>query len=339
MANNELVPPKQKMANLRALLGSDGVRRQILTALPRHIDGKRMFRVYLTAVQTTPRILECDSTSVIGAVIQASQLGLSLDTVFGEGFIIPRWNKNAGCNIAQFQIGYKGLRKLAFQADDTIRDIYARVVFENDVFDMSYEPKMIRHAPSPDPTLRGKLKHAYAKVIWKEDYDRFVVLGQPEIDKAKNSSDSFKKGYGPWIEHEEAMWAKTALRRLADTLTLSSDSGLVQALTAEETDSRTVVTGLDLDLSHVQSQVPAELVAQQQARTLPQPSGLDRLAAQGAAPQPAAAPAQAPQVRRRRSPAPTNGEPAQAHAQDVPTNEDPGPEPPDGFDQDTGEVR
>lgn len=297
----EIVSPKQKMANLRSMLMNEKVMAQIMSALPRHIDGKRLFRVYLTAVQTTPRILECDPVSVIGAVIQAAQVGLSLDSVFGEGFLIPRWNKNTNGFVAQFQTGYKGLRKLAFTSDKGIRDIYARVVYENDQFDYAYEPASLAHRPT-DSEVRGGLKYAYAKVIWhsKDEgtYDRFIVVGTPEINKAKSASDSAKKGYGPWIDNTEAMWAKTALRRLCDTLTLSADSDLARAMVSEDSEEagRHAVAALELDLSSVASAAP-----QLQE---PQRSALDQLAEQSGG----QAPVQ--QHRRRRTtqqePAPTS---------------------------------
>lgn len=285
MSNNEIVPAKQKLANLRSLLTSEKVTRQIMAALPRHIDGQRLFRVYLTAVQTTPRILECDPISVVGAVIQAAQVGLSLDNVFGEGFLIPRWNKNTQGFVCGFQTGYKGLRKLALQSDKGIRDIYARVVHQNDRFEYSYEPKHLVHTPSEDPDARGPLKYAYAKVIWKEDsYDRFVVVTSAEIKKAQSSSDAYKKDYGPWIENPEAMWAKTALRRLCETLTLSAETDLARAMVAEDADAggAHALAGLDVDIS-----MPAPV------QTSRDGGALSELSKQGAEPQ-------APQGRRRR---------------------------------------
>lgn len=295
--NNEIVASKTKMANLRALLTSDKVSAQIMSALRGTLDDKkRMFRVYLTAVQTTPRILECDPISVIGAVMQAAQVGLSLDNVFGEGFLIPRWNKNTGGFVCGFQTGYKGLRKLALHSDKGVRDIYARVVHANDRFDYSYEPKNLVHTPYEDPDGRGPLKYAYAKVIWKEDgYDRFVVVTSAEIKKAQSASDAAKKGYGPWIENPEAMWAKTALRRLCDTLTLSTETELVRAMAAEDSETGGSLAGLDIDIS-----MPAPV------QTHRDDGPLDNLAKQqGSQP---TAPAQR-QGRRRRSDAAT-GEPS-----------------------------
>lgn len=291
MANNsEIVPAKQKMANLRALLTSDKVAGQIMNALKGTVeDKKRMFRVYLTAMQTTPKILECEPISVIGAIMQAAQVGLSLDTVFGEAFLIPRWNKNAGATVCGFQIGYKGLCKLARTSDHGLRDIYARVVYQNDHFSYSYEPKRLEHTPCEDPDARGPLKYAYAKVIWKEDnYDRFVVVTQAEIKKAQAASDSFKKNFGPWLDNPDAMWAKTSLIRLCKTLNLNAESDLSKALAADDAEAGgKSVTGFDFDLS-----LPATTPGSSREEG---GSVLDNLA--GQPPQPAAP---APRQQRRR---------------------------------------
>jgi recombination protein RecT len=272
--SNEIIPAKQKMQNLRTLLTSEKVTKQIMAALPRHIDGQRLFRVYLTAVQTTPRILECDPISVVGAVIQAAQVGLSLDNVFGEGFLIPRWNKNTNGFVCGFQTGYKGLCKLARDSDKGIRDIYARVVHANDQFEYSYEPKALRHTPCEDPDARGPIKYAYAKVIWKEDnYDRFILVTSAEIKKAQSASDSFKKGFGPWVDNPEAMWTKTALRRLCGTLSLSTESGLARAIVAEDDERGGFASLSDVDLA-----LPAPVQSHRDE------APLDRLAGQGAEP-------------------------------------------------------
>lgn len=220
---SEIQTVDQKNAEIRkAMMKMEG---QILRALPAHVDKKRMVRVYLTAVQTAPGLMDCSTMSILGAVMKAAQLGLSLDPSFREAYLVPRRNKHTGGKVATFFDGYKGLQKLAKQADANIRDIYSRVVYENDVFDYSYEPAELRFKPCEDPDARGRLKYVYAKCIWKDGYDRFVVLSQKEIDRAKKSSDAAAKDYGPWITDEAAMWQKTALRRLCSQLDLSTEKG------------------------------------------------------------------------------------------------------------------
>ena len=54
----------------------DKMKPQFAMVLPRHITPDRMVRVALTAIQNTPKLLDCDKTSLYSAVMRAAQLGL-----------------------------------------------------------------------------------------------------------------------------------------------------------------------------------------------------------------------------------------------------------------------
>jgi recombination protein RecT len=231
---SEIVDPRKRLTEIKQLLLQS--EKQIVRALPRHLDPARMFRVYLTAVQTTPALFECTNLSIIGAVMQAAQLGLSLDPRFVEAFLIPRRNKyQQNVKVAAFQTGYKGLRKLALNGDPNLRDIYARVVHERDIFEFTYEPEKLVHSPALD-AKPGALRVAYAKAVWKDGYTRVLLATPAIIAKARESSDAARKEGSPWDVHPDMMWAKTALRRLCESLTLSTESPLAKAFHFEDSD-------------------------------------------------------------------------------------------------------
>jgi recombination protein RecT len=242
MANNEMQTYQQKVTTLRQLMIKS--EQQILKALPRQIDSTRMFRVYLTAVQTTPGLVECDPLSVLGAVLQSAQFGLSLDTVLGEAFLIPRWNKHRRCKVAQFQIGYKGYVKLMRNADKDLRDVFAHTVHENDVFEWELGMDPIIKAHRPPLSNRGEPVGAYAVAVWQDGYKRFELVDQEQIDRVLASSDSYQRakrdgGDSPWISHRPSMYRKTALRALGNRMPLSAESDLAKALTNEIIDGQT----------------------------------------------------------------------------------------------------
>lgn len=231
---SEVVDPRKRLTEIKQLLLQS--EKQIVRALPRHLDPARMFRVYLTAVQTTPALFECTNLSIIGAVMQAAQLGLSLDPRFVEAFLIPRRNKHQqNVKVAAFQTGYKGLRKLALNGDPNLRDIYARVVHERDLFEFTYEPEKLVHSPAFD-SEPGALRVAYAKAVWKDGYTRVLLATPAIIAKARESSDAARRNDSPWDVHTDMMWAKTALRRLCESLTLSTESPLAKAFHFEDSD-------------------------------------------------------------------------------------------------------
>ena len=95
--------------------------------LPKHMDMNRMSRIALTTIRTNPKLLECAVPSLMGAVMQAVQLGLE-PGLLGHCYILPYKRE------ATFIIGYKGMIDLARRSGH-IQSIYAHAVHENDEFE------------------------------------------------------------------------------------------------------------------------------------------------------------------------------------------------------------
>jgi len=226
--NSNLTPLQQKQLSFKKTF--EKALPAITEVLPKHLDAERMFRVYLMAIQQSPGILDCVPVSVIGAVLRAAQFGLSLETVTGEAYIIPRRSKHANNQkVANFQIGYKGLIKLAKQGDPRLLDIFAYPVFENDDFEytLGLNPNISVHKPAASGA-RGKLVYAYAIAVW-DNYRRFRVVDPDEIADAMRSAGGTDKDDSPWRTHTPSMWCKTALLRLCSQMSLRSDVALTIA--------------------------------------------------------------------------------------------------------------
>lgn len=198
---------------------------KIVQCIPTHLNPERMFRVYMMACVNNQRLASCTPMSLLGGVMQAAQFGLSLDTVTGEAWLIPRRSKHhQGKTLAVFQIGYKGLRKLARQGDEDLQDVFGYAVHENDEFSYHYgeEPKIEVHRPNEDDP--GRMRAAYAVAVWKGGYRRFVVVTKGDILRAQAANwDAAQKDDSPWKQHPEAMWVKTATARLCRQLVLRTD--------------------------------------------------------------------------------------------------------------------
>ena len=98
-----------KAKNLKSLL--DSAKKEIEAALPKHVTPERMMRIAMTEARKTPKLLECTPASFLGAVIQASQLGLEPGGALGHCYLIPYKNE------VNFMIGYRGMVALAMRSD------------------------------------------------------------------------------------------------------------------------------------------------------------------------------------------------------------------------------
>ena len=139
---NKPASPAQTIAAYLKKMGPE-----IEKALPKHMDADRMARIALTTIRTNPQLLECTVPSLMGAVMQAAQLGLEPGLI-GHCYFVPFWNNKKKQREVQFIIGYKGMIDLARRSGH-IESIYAHCVYENDEFEyeLGLHPKLV-HKPA-----------------------------------------------------------------------------------------------------------------------------------------------------------------------------------------------
>jgi len=85
----------------------------VAKALPAGMDAGRFVRMVLTEMRRTPKLMECDPATLLGAMMLSAQTGLEPGGPLGQAFLIPRWSGQRKVMEAQFQIGYRGLVALA----------------------------------------------------------------------------------------------------------------------------------------------------------------------------------------------------------------------------------
>lgn len=193
---------------------------QFMAALPKHITPDRMVRVAMTAIQNTPKLLECDQTSLISAVMRSAQLGLEPDGVLGQAYLIPYGNK------VQFIIGYKGLIDLARRSGD-VTSIFAKEVRENDHFEYQFGLiDVLEHKPAEGE--RGEITHFYAIAKFKSGGHHYDVMTVSEVNAIRDASQGYqsakkfnKLADSPWVKNYDEMGKKTVIRRISKYLPMS----------------------------------------------------------------------------------------------------------------------
>lgn len=188
-------------------------------ALPRHMDVDRLMRLAMTTIRTTPQLREAEVSSLLGAVMQAAQLGLE-PGLLGQCYLLPFKNNKKGITEVQFIIGYKGMIDLARRSGH-IESIYAHAVYEKDEFEyeLGLEPKL-KHKPSMESD-RGEFIGAYAVAHFKDGGYQFEFMPKSEIEKRKARSKSANSSYSPWKTDYEEMAKKTVIRHMWKYLPIS----------------------------------------------------------------------------------------------------------------------
>lgn len=193
---------------------------QLRRAFPKTVDVGRFIRLAETSLRTVPKLLECSPESVMAGFMQAAQLGVEIDAVRGEAYLIPRKNGRTNRMEANFQLGYRGLIDIAGRSGVTVR---LRSVHEADefVYEDGLVPSLVHK-----PFLRGDRGETYAffgVASFADGRDpEFLVMTRPEVETVRDRFGSKVKGkvVGPWVDHFEPMAWKTVAIRLLNYLPL-----------------------------------------------------------------------------------------------------------------------
>lgn len=204
--------PAQAPRDIRSLIISDKVKAQIRLALPVHMSPDRMMRVALTAINKTPKLLDCTQESILSCLMQCSQYGVEPDG--RHAHLIPYGNQ---CTLI---IDYKGIVALVRRSGE-VNDIYADVVCENDRFEFQKgrDRKLTHSYDLRQP--RGEVIGVYSYVVPKEGADSFEIMSVDEVEAIRARSRSGKAG--PWVSDWNEMAKKTVFRRHSKWLPFSAE--------------------------------------------------------------------------------------------------------------------
>ncbi|MGW5259628.1 recombinase RecT [Microbispora sp. NPDC004025] len=234
---------KQKVATARQLFKQ--MAPQFQMALPKHVTVDRFMRMALTCVQKTPALLDCSQESLLAALLESARLGLEPGTK--QAAIVP-YGKTATF-VAQWQ----GLVHLMYNSG-RVTSVVAEFIYEHDEWDYSIgDGGTFWHRPNLLVADRGKpvLVYAFAE-IKGGGRSKIVTLNRAQAEEVR---DKYSKAYqlaekhrredpagfertpdkgwfnSTWHTEFDAMWRKSAVRRLADWVPQSPE--LVELLQRE----------------------------------------------------------------------------------------------------------
>ncbi len=229
--NNKIVPLDERKKAIRSAMNAQ--KGEIAKALSGALDVDKFIRVALTAISTgDDSLLLADPVSLLGAITQAAQLGLSIDPFVGEAYLVARKNKDTGGYWASLMLGYQGLMKRARKSGE-IDFFDGGAVYEGDKFKVIRDADgipMVEHERGLEAKEEPRVIASWAIAHFANSrHRRLVVLPRWEIDKSKKMAGGGGK-YGPWKDHLGPMAIKTALRKLCKLLPMDEMTTTTLAL-------------------------------------------------------------------------------------------------------------
>ena len=186
---------------------------ELAKVLPDHVTPEKFERVTLTALQRNPDLLACDRKSLFESVMQCAQDGLIPD---GREAALTKF----GQKVAYMPM-VSGILKKIRQSGE-LSTIMAQVVYAGDEFRywIDDDGEHVQHTPMI-MSDQDKPTAVYA-IAWTNDGARYVeVMRIQDVMKIKSASRSGNSG--PWVQWFDQMARKSAIRRLAKRLPMSTD--------------------------------------------------------------------------------------------------------------------
>lgn len=222
----------------------------------------------LQTINKNPQLQKCTRESFLQAVLNISNIGLSLNPAAKEAYLIPRWNSATKQMDATLEPGYIGLVKLLTDAG-SITSILCQLVYQNDSFEMDLANNLnpVKHKPELTRTKRGNISGCYALATLLDKTRQVEYMCVDEINEIRERSETykaFKEGKiksCTWETDWGEMARKTVIKRIYKYLPRTEK--MLQVDEAIEQDNRDYSASGD-QLSYIESLLHTSTLEQRQ---------------------------------------------------------------------------
>jgi recombination protein RecT len=198
---------QKSTSSVKDFINSPAMQKKIQDLL--HDRSQQFTTSVLSLVGGDASLAECQPASLFSAALTAASLDLPINKNLGFAHIIAYKNNKLGITEAQFQIGWKGLVQLA-QRSGQYKTIKATAVYEGQLVneDPLGENEYDWKAKTSDKVIGYVSRFALVTGFVSELYMSLEDM----TAHGKKYSQSFKRGYGPWVDNFDAMALKTVIK-------------------------------------------------------------------------------------------------------------------------------
>lgn len=168
-----------------------------------------------------PYLQKCDSNSVLRAVMNVAQVGLTLNPVSKYAYLIPRYNGQNKQLECVLEPSYIGLAKLLTDSG-SVKSIECHIIYEGDAIkvDMASDQKILSHVPYfLNGKEQGGILGVYSNATLADGKKHVEMMSFVELHEIRDRSESykaFKEGKiksCTWTTDEGEMCRKTIIKR------------------------------------------------------------------------------------------------------------------------------
>lgn len=172
-------------------------------------------------INKSPQLQKCSPASLQQAVLNVSNIGLTLNTAAKESYLIPRWNGVTKQMEASLDPSYVGLVKLLTDAG-SVKSMVCQLHYEADRFeiDLANNNQPVIHKPELNRSKRGEIVGVYALATLTDGTRQVEYMSKEEVDEIKYRSETFKAYESKkiqsctWVTDYGEMARKTVIKRI-----------------------------------------------------------------------------------------------------------------------------
>lgn len=230
MSNNK----NNNLPAIREFLNSKGISDKFKELLGQKAPG--FITSVLQVVSSNKSLANADMHSIYGAAAAAAVLDLPINNNFGFAYIVPyneRQEDGSYKQIAQFQIGYKGIKQLALRSSEFVTmhdtDVREGEIKSHDRLTGHIEFEWIQNE---DERLKKKVIGYASYFRLRNGFEKTYYMTVEELTAhGKRFSQTYKKNFGLWKDDFDSMARKTVVKlNLSKNAPLSIETQLSKAL-------------------------------------------------------------------------------------------------------------
>lgn len=215
MADTQLVEQEKFSTILAEKLDS------VSDALPKDFNKSRFVQNTLALMNDNPDIAKYGRTKIMAGLLKGAYLGL--DFYSKECYLVPYGDK------LNYQTDYRGAKKLAKKYSiRPIKDIYAKLVREGDLFEEAVERGEQVVNFNPKPFNDGKIIGAFAVCLFEDGGCQYETMSIADLENTRSSSKA--KNSPAWTKFTGEMYKKTVLHRLCKHIELDFENPTQRSL-------------------------------------------------------------------------------------------------------------
>lgn len=209
--------PKQELT-FSAFITSTGMKNKVNSIIGDEQRGARFISGIISAVSTNPQLSQCDNASILSGALLGESLNLSPSPQMAQYYLVPFNDTKRGCQVATFQLGWKGYYQLALRSG-YYKKLNVIEIKEGELISWNPLEEEIKVNIIEDDEEREKLSTIgyYAYYEYLNGFKKAMYWSKKKMEEhALKYSNGYraKKGYTFWEKSFDDMAKKTMLRQL-----------------------------------------------------------------------------------------------------------------------------